>query len=1115
MDTNKDMSESMKLEGASNYSIWAFKMKQILLREKVWSVVETHHNVEHTGTSGDSTSSPNSGTVTEHTTTVGAATTAGAFSAQQPAPQQVSTALVPDTQELKNKAFALITLSVKDTIIPHLMSFSDPALVWTKLKNLYESTSSARRLMLKHKLYTLKFPENKSVEEYLKIIGTLVTQLGNLGTHLADEEIVDVVLTGLPSSWSIFRQMMTSRPILPSFADLESALLLESVRRDLDRTKEDEDEVLYSRTYTSHNAYRGSPGRGRGRFGSRGARRGSARTNLQTEYTHQQSRYRNDGACNYCGSFEHFERDCHVKTLELKLKDLELELTRMKRPGRQVHIAEVDQEQEDVSTVLELDACMAEYSPVSSSTWFLDSGASNHITGDQRIVSNVVKPNITTTIKTASGAALPVVGKGIVTLSDNKILEHVLYVPGVQKNLLSVGALTDKGHRVVFDSKLFYVFEKHDPNKIYLQGTRDSQNNLYRLQTSARFFETHVAVAGTSVQTPPPSLSQVDLWHRRIGHLNFQSLYHLSNRDLITGVPKLPLIRQVCETCVMAKQHKERVPKQSTTSTSQVLELVHSDLCGPFRVKSLTGARYFLTFIDDYSRRTWVYFLAQKSETLEKFQEFRKLVEAESSHKILCLRTDRGGEYLSNQFISFCKQVGISRQLTTAYTPHQNGKAERKNRTLMETARALGYRLPGYLWEECVRTANYITNRCPTKALKLVTPLEKYSGLKPDLSHLRIYGCKAYVHIPREKRSKLEVKSVSCILVGYDDQSKAYRCFEPSQRRILINKDIVFDETNLGLPPTSNPDLIDLLQLDYFAPIKNQLETLPDSDAPEFPSVLEEPPSPLAPPAQSPLAPPVSSPVSLPLRRSTRLRQPPIKLDDYFLNLAVAQEISHEPQSLTDDITLEEAVHNPASFSAMKEEINSIQENGTWDLVDLPKGHTLISARWVFKLKTGSLGTAHKYKARLVARGFEQRKGIDYTETFAPTVKWSTIRLVTALAASQSWDIHHLDVVTAFLNGELDSPVYMEQPPVFQVPGKEHLVCRLKKSLYGLKQSPRAWYTCIDSKLQAHGLHRSQGDHNLYFFREGKTIVLLVLYVDDIFLTGNNPTKVTWVKNLL
>ena len=175
-----------------------------------------------------------------------------------------------------------------------------------------------------------------------------MTQLGNLRTHLAGDEIVDVVLTSLPSYWSIFRQMMTSRPSLPSFSDLKSALLLESVRRELDRTREDEEEALYKRTqyhtYRGQNAYGGSPARGRGRSSARGGRRGSYCPNLQTDYPRQDTRYRNDGACNYCRSFEHFERNCSVKALEIKLKDLELELPRMKRIGKQVHIAKLDEE---------------------------------------------------------------------------------------------------------------------------------------------------------------------------------------------------------------------------------------------------------------------------------------------------------------------------------------------------------------------------------------------------------------------------------------------------------------------------------------------------------------------------------------------------------------------------------------------------------------------------------------------------------------------------------------------------------------------------------------------------------------------------------------------------
>jgi len=220
------------------------------------------------------------------------------------------------------------------------------------------------------------------------------------------------------------------------------------------------------------------------------------------------------------------------------------------------------------------------------------------------------------------------------------------------------------------------------------------------------------------------------------------------------------------------------------------------------KVRSLTSARYILTFINDWSRKCWIYCIANKSETLEKFIEFKKQVETQCGQKIGLIRSDRGGEYTSNQFVKHCENEGTRRHLTAGYSPHQNGIAERKNRSLLETTRSLGVEgnIPGYLWDEAAKAACYILNRCPTKALRLLTPEECFTKHKPNLSHLRIYGCAAYVHIPREKRSKLESKALCYVIVGYDDLSKAYRCYDPEKQRIIISKDVYFDETQLGIP---------------------------------------------------------------------------------------------------------------------------------------------------------------------------------------------------------------------------------------------------------------------------------------------------------------------------
>jgi transposase InsO family protein len=188
---------------------------------------------------------------------------------------------------------------------------------------------------------------------------------------------------------------------------------------------------------------------------------------------------------------------------------------------------------------------------------------------------------------------------------------------------------------------------------------------------------------------------------------------------MVMGMPPLPREHHNCEACILGKHHRTPIPKTRQTPTIRILELVYSDLCGPFPSKSLTGSRYILTFIDDFSRYSWVYFLSAKSETFSVFKSFKLMVEKQTHHKLSALRTDRGGEYLSIDFNTYCKLQGIRRHLTAAGTPQHNGIAERKNRYLLETMRSLlfGSRLPSYLWGEAVRTANYISNRVPTKAL--------------------------------------------------------------------------------------------------------------------------------------------------------------------------------------------------------------------------------------------------------------------------------------------------------------------------------------------------------------------------------------------------------------
>ncbi|KAK4386664.1 Retrovirus-related Pol polyprotein from transposon TNT 1-94 [Sesamum angolense] len=264
------------------------------------------------------------------------------------------------------------------------------------------------------------------------------------------------------------------------------------------------------------------------------------------------------------------------------------------------------------------------------------------------------------------------------------------------------------------------------------------------------------------------------LWHRRLGHFNFQGLKILHQKKMMTDLPQIQAAKGACEACLQGKQHKKPFPSGTSWRAKAVLELIHTDVCGPMRTPSHEQNRYFILFIDDYSRMTWVYFMREKSEVFKVFKKFKNLVEKQSGRSIKVLRSDRGKEYNNSEFDKFCEEEGIEHQTTVSYNPQQNEVSERKNRTVMEMARSMlqEKHLPKAFWAEAVYTAVYLLNRCPTKAVQNMTPIEAWSGKKPSAKHLRVFGSICYVHIPTEKRHKLEEKTEKGIFLGYSTQSK-------------------------------------------------------------------------------------------------------------------------------------------------------------------------------------------------------------------------------------------------------------------------------------------------------------------------------------------------------
>ncbi|KAK2446029.1 hypothetical protein QL285_016886 [Trifolium repens] len=286
------------------------------------------------------------------------------------------------------------------------------------------------------------------------------------------------------------------------------------------------------------------------------------------------------------------------------------------------------------------------------------------------------------------------------------------------------------------------------------------------------------------------------MWHHRFGHLNFKRLSLLKSKEMVHDLPLIRTPSTVCEECCAAKQTRNSFKNELPIRSTQKLEMVYSDVCGPFEVKSIGGNIYFLTFIDDYTRHVWLHLIEKKSEVFTKFKKFKALVEKQSSCSVKKLRIDGGGEYTSLEFAKLCEEEGIVHEVTAPYTPQHNRVAERKNMSIMNMARSMlkGKNMPHKFWGEATSTAVHIINRSPTNKLKNKTPYEAWTGLKPSVGHFRIFGSLCFRHVPDQVRRKLDDRSQQMILYGYHPTG-AYKFYAPKENKVMISRDIKFDES--------------------------------------------------------------------------------------------------------------------------------------------------------------------------------------------------------------------------------------------------------------------------------------------------------------------------------
>ncbi|CAL9008157.1 unnamed protein product [Prunus brigantina] len=597
-------------------------------------------------------------------------------------------------------------------------------------------------------------------------------------------------------------------------------------------------------------------------------------------------------------------------------------------------------------------------------------------------LNNVAACDSAENVTVGNGEGLQICHIGTAKLSSLS-LPSVFHVPHLTANLLSMHQLCkDNNCNIIFDVSGFYIQDKLT-KKILLQGK--SSQGLYPIPMSLQ----------STVFVPSP-----------IQH----SQWSVS--------PSVAFLDHV----------KVTIPFQK----------IHSDVWGPSRMKSVDGFRFYVIFVDECTGYMWLYPLYNKSEVYATFLRFHAMLVTQFAASVKCLQSDGGGEFTSRLFTDYLASKGIEHQLSCPYTPQQNGLAERKNRHLIETSITLliAAHLPSQFWFHDVAHAAYLINRMPSKGLDLQSPYYRLFGLVPDITHVKVFGTAIYPYLRPYTKHKLQPRTAQCVFLGYAPGYKGVICYNPFTGKLSTSIRVpllipvttsatpnsVHGADNLAYDPTAfdpadtSPSISHSVSpSDSITSVLNahQLQVLvPAISASDVNSSSVSDISALSVPSGN------THPMQTRAKSGISKLKPFSDYQCYHTTIPVIAA-DNEPSSYRI------AAQSPAWVKAMHEELEALQMQGTWSLVPCPSRKNIVGSKWIYKIKRNADGSIARYKARLVAQGFSQQQGLDFSETFSPVVRHTTVRLILSLATMNKWSLRQLDVKNAFLHGDLEEEVYM------------------------------------------------------------------------------------------
>lgn len=785
-------------------------------------------------------------------------------------------------------------------------------------------------------------------------------------------------------------------------------------------------------------------------------------------------------------------------------------------------------------------------------TSYADSGASEHcfVNRNDFTVYNPLATNMTGTTA-QNGGVFQILGVGTVTkitlvngIRKEITLTDVLHTPDLSHNLISIGRLDRKGCYVTFGGG--GAAFKTSKGEQFMWGKFRGMGTMYEVE----LFNPPSALSARSQRKPTSTMG----WHRRFGHAGEAGIRILKSKNLVLGLDIIEEEKEpegVCEDCIFGKQTRRPFDTDVTPET-EILERVHMDLWGPARVESTGGKKYLMLAVDGASSHSEGYFLENKKAetTLSAMKHYHAMAERQTGKKLKKIRTDGGGEWVSEKWEAWTAEHGIIHETTAPYSSSANGVPERGNRTFLERARSMMHdaKIPSKFWAETIATAVYLKDFLPTARHPEKVPYELWTGVKPDVSHLRAFGCAAYAKIPAEEGgSKIEDRSIKTTLLGYFGRG-AYRLLDRATGKIFKSRDVIFDEGTGHRTPGSNTEGdYDFSQIDDNLPLPIFPELAPtpvikpepiEAKVPienrDNPGDLDHRAHGLAPAHDIlPSAPPTANlppPPDIPHpsteatnpgpRRSGRLAQAAEKraaianvnsvavTDETMRNIMIfmveldnAAAMLVNPEDNWIPRTYTEAMTRPDLWKEpMDAEMERMKQHEVWTLVDAPEGdktHTMKN-RWVFANKYDANGIISGRKARLVAKGFTQIPGVEYFETYASVVRYESLRMNFALAAAEGMVAWIVDYISAYLNAANQAVTYMVQPEGYVVKGKEKMVCAVVKALYGTMDGGYNWWKAHDEDMKEKGFYRSQADPSVRSRNVNGEITITSTYTDDV-----------------